>query len=123
VTGERITVTLSVGVAISGTGVGGEAMVRNADAAMYVAKNSGKARVELFDAVLHQQIRRRHEMAAELEEALRLGQIETHFQPQIALATGELTGFEALARWAHPERGLIPPSEFIGVAEDSVCRQ
>ena len=119
VTGERITVTLSVGVALSGTGVGGEAMVRNADAAMYVAKNSGKARVELFDAVLHQQIRRRHEMAAELEEALRLGQIQTHFQPQIALGTGELIGFEALARWAHPERGMIPPSEFIGVAEES----
>ena len=117
--GDSFAVSASIGVALSGPSTGAEGLLRNADAAMYAAKESGKARGELFDDALRDKVRARRQLAVELEAALATGQIQTHFQPQFALDTGALVGFEALARWSHPERGMVPPDEFIPVAEES----
>ncbi len=119
VDGEPTVATASIGVALSGPGSRAEVLLRNADIAMYAAKQAGKARVEFFDDTLHNQVRRRNELALELEEALDRGQIKTYFQPEIDLVTGRLVGFEALVRWLHPDRGMVPPDEFIPLAEES----
>jgi diguanylate cyclase (GGDEF)-like protein/PAS domain S-box-containing protein len=109
----------SVGIALSGPGSSPEGLLRNADMAMYAAKQTSKARIEVFDDALHARVRTRKELAVELEKALDLGQIETYFQPLVALSSGALVGFEALARWPHPERGMVPPTDFIPAAEES----
>ena len=109
--------TASVGMALSVPGMEAEELLRNADAAMYAAKQGGGARVELFDELLYADLRRRQELAAEIASALDHGQFQTHFQPEVALRTGTLVGFEALARWEHPERGMLSPAEFIEIAE------
>jgi diguanylate cyclase (GGDEF)-like protein/PAS domain S-box-containing protein len=114
-----ITITASVGVALSTPTSGAEAMVRDADAAMYAAKAAGKARVEVFDPTDQGRRRRRRGPAHDLETALATGQLETWFQPQVSLRDGQLVGFEALARWHHPVRGPMAPSEFIPVAEET----
>ena len=116
---ENVVLSASMGLAISGPGSPAGALLRNADAAMYAAKESGKSRVEIFDDAVHQSVRRRHELGTDLRRALLAGEIETHFQPQVSLATGELEGFEALARWRHCDRGMVSPAEFIPIAEES----
>ncbi len=116
--GEPMTVAASIGIAVSGPDSRADGLLRNADIAMYSAKQSGKGRVELFDDDLHNQVRRRRELGLQLKAALDGGQIQTLFQPEINLVTGALVGFEALARWPDPQRGMIPPSEFIPVAEE-----
>jgi len=116
--GQMLAVTASIGLAVAGPAVRGEALLRNADAAMYVAKQAGKARVELFDDSLHERARRRYEVATDLDRALAAGELVTWFQPEVDLRTGALFGFEALVRWQHPDRGLVPPDEFIAVAEE-----
>jgi diguanylate cyclase (GGDEF)-like protein len=116
---EMTTATASIGIALSGPASRPEGLLRNADVAMYAAKQTGKARVELFDDALHAQVRSRNELGLELEKALERGQIETLFQPLVSLSTGALTGFEALARWPHPERGMVSPVDFIAVAEET----
>lgn len=115
---ERVNITASIGVALSGPGSGAEAMIRNADVAMYTAKESGKARVELFDDAQHEEARRKLKRASELRMALDLGEVVTYFQPQVMLSNGEVAGFEALIRWNHPEHGLISPDAFIPLAEE-----
>lgn len=117
--GVEVSVSASIGIALSSEGVAAETMLRNADAAMYSVKETGKSRVELFDDALHDQIRERHQMAIVLEAALDAGHVHSWFQPQFDLVSGRLTGFEALARWHDPERGCVPPDQFIGVAEES----
>jgi diguanylate cyclase (GGDEF)-like protein len=117
--GQVHTLTASIGVALSSAGTPAEALLRNADAAMYAAKQAGGARLELFDDVLYTDVRRRQELAAEIAGALAGGQFQTYFQPEVAVRTGTLVGFEALARWQHPQRGIIAPAEFIEVAEAS----
>ena len=114
-----VTVSASIGVALSSPGGHAEVLIRNATAAMATAKEAGRHRVEIFDDELHAQASRRHHLALELAHGLEHDQLEVHFQPEIAVATGDLAGFEALVRWRHPERGLVPPDEFIGVAEES----
>jgi diguanylate cyclase (GGDEF)-like protein/PAS domain S-box-containing protein len=112
-------VSASIGVAVTTGGGPAEAIIRKADAAMYAAKEAGGARVELFDDESHDRARRRHSLAVELADALDRRQLEVFYQPEIGVATGALMGFEALVRWRHPERGLVPPDEFIGIAEES----
>ena len=118
---DSVSVTASIGVAVSGPDARAETLLRNADAAMYAAKEGGKAQVELFDDELHEQVRRRIELAGELELELAIdcGQVEAHFQPLVALDTNRLIGFEALARWTHATRGPVSPSEFIQAAEET----
>ena len=114
-------VSPSIGVVV-GTGAKGESastLLRDADAAMYSAKEKGRGRVELFDRAMRSDIVRRAEIAAELRRALHPPQFRLHFQPLVGVDDGRLLGFEALLRWEHPERGLLPPSEFIDVAEET----
>ncbi|GAC1589899.1 MAG: hypothetical protein NVS3B21_06960 [Acidimicrobiales bacterium] len=112
-------VSASVGVAVSVPGSRAERLVRNADIAMCTAKQAGKGRVELFDDKRNETIQRRQEEATELARAIEVGEIVAYYQPEYTLDTGALTGFEALARWIHPERGMIPPDEFIALAEET----
>ncbi len=115
---ETFAITASCGVVLSQPSSEAEALLRDADAAMYVAKQ-GNNPVEVFTDAMAEGALRRRTLVAELEGAVAEGQIHTWFQPEIDLRTGALIGFEALARWAHPERGIISPAEFIELAEDS----
>lgn len=114
-----IVMDASIGIARASTGRRAETVLRNADVALYAAKQAGGGRVGVFDGQLHQQDRRRRELIEELRLALDAGQLVTYFQPERVLATGGLFGFEALARWPHPTRGMVGPDEFIGLAEES----
>jgi diguanylate cyclase (GGDEF)-like protein/PAS domain S-box-containing protein len=116
----EVFVTASVGIALSGSGDDSpEALLRDADTAMYRAKAEGRAQVCVFreangrEAVTHLQT------ANELHRALERGEFRLHYQPIVRLSTLEVVGFEALLRWEHPERGLLAPAEFIGLAEDT----
>jgi diguanylate cyclase (GGDEF)-like protein len=109
----------SVGIALSATGEHAEGLLRDADAAMYRAKENGRARLELFDEVMRRRSHGRIDLAEQLSDAIEEGQITVLFQPIVDLATGAVNGLEGLARWQHAERGLLAPYEFIGLAEDT----
>ncbi len=94
-------------------------LIRNADAAMYRAKERGRARCELFDAEMRASALRRLELERELRGGVERDELTLHYQPVVALSTGEVTGLEALVRWEHPQRGQLDPAEFIQVAEES----
>jgi len=96
-----------------------EHLVRDADIAMYRAKALGKARYEIFDATMHQAATSLLQLETDLRLAVERGELALHYQPIVSIATGEIRGFEALARWNHPRRGLIAPGEFIPVAEET----
>ncbi|MEV4344642.1 bifunctional diguanylate cyclase/phosphodiesterase [Actinoplanes sp. NPDC049596] len=96
---------------------GAEQLMRNADLAMYKAKSAGGSGYASYDPEMLSGLVARLELEADLRLALERHQLHLHYQPTINLATGEVIGFEALARWAHPTRGLIPPAEFIPIAE------
>jgi diguanylate cyclase (GGDEF)-like protein/PAS domain S-box-containing protein len=116
-------VSASVGIAVarpsSREPVDADLLIRDADAAMYRAKERGRARCELFDAEMRAGALRRLEVERELRHALERKELELHYQPLIALRSGEITGLEALVRWRHPERGLLDPGQFVSIAEDS----
>jgi diguanylate cyclase (GGDEF)-like protein/PAS domain S-box-containing protein len=112
-------VAVSIGVAVSEHDSQPEGLLRNADIAMFLAKEKGRAHVEMFDDERHRRARENFEMATDLEEAVDLGEIEVVYQPLYVLESGELYGFEALARWTHPEWGPVTPSDFIRAAERS----
>ena len=119
--GGAVTVRGSIGVATSG-GVADctpDALLRNADLAMYLAKAQGKNRLVVYADGMAEAARRRAELAQDLDDAAESGQLEVHYQPTVRLSDGRTTGFEALVRWNHPERGLIPPVEFIPLAEET----
>ncbi len=94
-------------------------LLREADVAMYQAKQNGRGAIRWFDQSMEQAIKERSAIEAELRIALQNGQIVPYYEPQIDLNTGEIAGFEVLARWLHPERGTIMPNDFIGIAEES----
>jgi diguanylate cyclase (GGDEF)-like protein len=112
-------VTASAGIAVGGPGSLPEALIRDADAAMYRAKERGRARYEIFDEAMRVRVAHRLQTENELRTAIERGELRVHYQPVISLSSGELTGAEALVRWEHPRHGLMPPSEFIPVAEES----
>jgi len=116
-------VTASVGVAVAHPGgtdpVDAEMMIRDADAAMYRAKERGRARCELFDAEMRARATHRLEVERELRSGLENQELVLHYQPMVALGSGEVTGLEALLRWQHPDRGLLDPRDFVSIAEDS----
>jgi diguanylate cyclase (GGDEF)-like protein len=95
------------------------ALLRNADLAMYLAKAQGKNRLNVYADGMAEAARRRGQLAQDLARAADAGQLEVHYQPTVRLTDGRTTGFEALVRWRHPERGLIPPGEFIPLAEET----
>ena len=117
---EEIAVTASVGIAAAtDAGPTADEMLSDADAAMYRAKAQGRARFELFDSELRARVHERLDLAHDLRRAIADDQLTVHYQPMVSLATGEPTGFEALLRWEHPERGPISPAVFIPIAEET----
>jgi diguanylate cyclase (GGDEF)-like protein len=116
-----VTVHGSVGVASSDDG--GDrtagALLRNADLAMYLAKAQGKNRMVAYADGMAEAARRRADLAQDLADAAASGQLAVHYQPTVRLTDGRTTGFEALVRWNHPDRGLVPPVEFIPLAEET----
>ncbi len=113
-------VSASIGVALGdGGSFDAEGLLRSADAAMYRAKQLGRCRVHLYDDTLGARIRFRTDLQNELRVALDRGDITVHYQPIADLATGRTVGMEALARWPHPQRGWVPPDDFVAVAERS----
>jgi diguanylate cyclase (GGDEF)-like protein len=117
--GTTLRATASVGVALSAGNDHPEALLRDADAAMYRAKDLGRARLELFDETMRSRASNRIQLTEELRHAVASGAITVHYQPSIDLRTGRVRSVESLARWQHPERGLLQPGEFIGVADSS----
>jgi diguanylate cyclase (GGDEF)-like protein len=116
---ELVSVHLSVGIADSRHGEDGDELVRNADVAMYQAKSKGKARYEHFEPSMADAILRRHDLKEELAKAIEREQLVVQYQPIVSLETGQVTAAEALVRWEHPVRGLVPPSEFVPLAEET----
>jgi diguanylate cyclase (GGDEF)-like protein/PAS domain S-box-containing protein len=118
--GREVRVTASAGVALAHEGQPtAEALLRDADTALYAAKTGGRDRTTMFDTSLHERAMQRVETERALVRALAGHAIEPRFQPVVASATGRIVGAETLARLRDPEMGLIPPEAFIGVAEDS----
>jgi diguanylate cyclase (GGDEF)-like protein/PAS domain S-box-containing protein len=112
-------VAASVGIAFSRPEDGVEELMRNADVAMYAAKSAGKGRFVVYEPSMQHAAGERREMEAELDMALREAQFLLHYQPIVDLRSGYLLGVEALIRWQHPRRGLVPPREFIPAAEET----
>jgi diguanylate cyclase (GGDEF)-like protein/PAS domain S-box-containing protein len=113
-------VTASIGIAHSATGyLNPEEILRDADIAMYRAKAGGKARYEIFDRDMHQSAVALLKLETELRQAVQREEFLMHFQPIVSLSHGRIVGFEGLVRWQHPERGLVSPSQFIAVAEET----
>jgi diguanylate cyclase len=120
VDGDDVFVRTSVGIALATqAGARPEALIRDADAAMYRAKERGGGVYEVFDDQMRERAVRRMETENALHRALERGEFVMHYQPIVNMATGALSGVEALARWEHPERGLVMPGEFIGSAEET----
>src|SRR6185369_12848150 len=118
--GHEVFTTTSVGIAMSSTGYDHpEAMLRDADTAMYRAKAQGKACYEVFDKGMHTRAVYLLQMENDLRRALDREDFRVHYQPIVSLENGQLAGFEALLRWQHPERGFISPGDFISLAEDT----
>jgi diguanylate cyclase (GGDEF)-like protein len=112
--------TASIGIALSSSGYDlPEDILRDADIAMYRAKENGKARYEVFDHGMHARAVSRLQLESDLRQAVEQKQFCVYYQPIISLQTGRLTGFEALVRWNHPRRGLVSPADFIPVAEET----
>jgi diguanylate cyclase (GGDEF)-like protein/PAS domain S-box-containing protein len=118
--GRQRFVTASFGVrSIAVDSADPEALLRDADAAMYRAKELGKARCEVFDMSMRERAVERLDLEGGLRHALERGELQVLYQPQVELQTGRVTGAEALLRWHHPERGLIVPPVFIPIAEQT----
>ena len=118
VEGDEVFVTVSVGIAIAETAVSADELLRDADVAMYQAKQRGRARSEFFDEAMRTEAAGRLETATALHRAVERDEFETHYQPIVDLNSGAIVGVEALVRWRHPERGLVSPAEFIPMAEE-----
>ena len=117
---HEVFISASIGVALHSGGLGGvDDLLRNADMAMYHAKERGKNNFQFFDESMNTDLVRYSTLAADLRKALERNELMLHFQPIVAAADHRTVGIEALARWNHPEEGLVPPAEFIRVAEGS----
>jgi diguanylate cyclase (GGDEF)-like protein/PAS domain S-box-containing protein len=119
--GKEVFVHASIGIAVAGIGTDGGAdeLLRNADVAMYMAKEAGKNRYQIFEPAMHDTALRRLELKADLQRAVDRDEFVLHYQPIIELASGEVTGLEALIRWNHPQRGMVQPLDFIPLAEET----
>jgi diguanylate cyclase (GGDEF)-like protein len=117
VRGKEVSLSGSIGIATGASR--SEDLLRNSDLAMYEAKRRGAGLRESFQPEMHTSVVERLELEAELKRAIAEGQLVVHYQPVIELASGRLAGAEALVRWDHPTRGLLPPGEFIPLAEQT----
>ncbi len=118
---QQLNLTASIGIALSEAGrhKQSEAIIRDAQIAMYRAKSTGKARYEVFSAQMLAQSAIRFSLQSDLHQAIAHNQLQLHYQPLVCLKTGLIKGFEALVRWQHPHKGLMYPSDFISLAEES----
>lgn len=113
-------VGVSIGVAVyPNDGKDAEAIRHAADIALYRAKTEGRGTVAFYSPEMDREIRERRQMEADLRHAMVRGQISIAYQPLFATADGSCTGYEALVRWNHPERGQIPPEVFVPIAEET----
>ncbi len=117
--GQRVFVGASIGIAIGDGSRGSEELMRDADLAMYMAKNAGKGRYELFEEEMHVQAQRRLQLEQELRRAVEERQFVLHYQPIVDLETGRIRDVEALVRWQREDGALVPPNEFIPLAEET----
>jgi diguanylate cyclase (GGDEF)-like protein len=116
---RTVHVGASVGIAPGREGLHADELLRNADVAMYRAKAAGRGCHAVFEPAMHAALLDRVELEQELREALRHDELAVGYQPIVELATGRVTGFEALARWTHARRGVVPPSVFVPLAEET----
>jgi diguanylate cyclase (GGDEF)-like protein/PAS domain S-box-containing protein len=120
VQGHPLSVSCSLGISIFPEhGVDGETLIKHADAAMYSAKDNGRNNIQLFTDQMNAQAVERLALESSLRRALEKKELFLVYQPQMDVATGKITGLEALLRWQHPELGLVPPDRFIRIAENS----
>ena len=118
--GHRVMIGASIGIAFSPEdGVTSEAIIRNADLALYAAKDGGRGRYHFYAADLHSDAEERRQLEQDLRDAIASGGFEVHYQPVVHTSTERITGFEALLRWNHPTRGPMSPAKFVPIAEDS----
>jgi diguanylate cyclase (GGDEF)-like protein/PAS domain S-box-containing protein len=119
VEGQEVFVSPSIGIALGGAQDSPEEVLRRADLAMYAAKRRGNAECEEYSAVMEAPVAERVDLERHLRRAVEREEFEAHYQPIVKLQTGEISSVEALARWRHPERGLVDAEEFIEVAEET----
>ena len=117
--GQQVNIGTSVGIAVVSRDDDADRVLKNADIALYRAKEEGRGRFFFFEPAMDARMQERRRMEAALRIALAEGQFELHYQPLIKARTQDLVGFEALLRWRHPERGLLAPTEFIPLAEET----
>jgi diguanylate cyclase (GGDEF)-like protein len=116
--GQTVAVGASIGIA-SSAHPGSDDLLRNADLAMYRAKGLGKARYQMFEPGMHVQVLERLELEVDLQRALDRAEMTVHYQPIVELTSSQIVALEGLVRWRHPVRGMIGPSEFIPLAEET----
>ena len=119
VDGHDLTISFTGGVAVGGPTDRAAELVRQADVALSRAKHLTRGGFRVFDAAMHRAFTERVDLSARLARAAARGELVAHYQPIAAIATGQVIGVEALVRWAHPERGLLPPDAFIPLAEET----
>jgi len=121
--GREITIVASIGIAFSDQGMvsaqDAEELLRNADAAMYIAKESGKGDYRVFQPEMHVKALARLELKTDLQRALDAGEFTLRYQPIMDLLKGDIGGMEALIRWEHPVRGIVSPADFVPLLEDT----
>jgi diguanylate cyclase (GGDEF)-like protein/PAS domain S-box-containing protein len=117
---RQVFITASIGIAVSEEGLDGpEHLLRHADTAMYRAKARGKARYEIFDKAMHERAVAMLQLESDIREAVEKKQFRLVYQPVVTIESGKISGFEALVRWEHPERGTISPAAFVPLAEET----
>jgi diguanylate cyclase (GGDEF)-like protein len=120
VEGHKVTIGASVGIVIGDPGrASADALVRNADLALYAAKGAGRGKHCFYEASMHSEAAERQLLEDDLRQAIERGELSVHYQPVVHTAGEEISGFEALVRWEHPKRGAISPSKFIPLAEEA----
>jgi diguanylate cyclase (GGDEF)-like protein len=117
--GHHVEVGVSIGIAVAfGEGESSDTLLKNADLALYRAKSDGRGTWRFFEPEMNAYMQARRRLELDLRRAMAAEQFEVHYQPMVDLRTRRVTGVEALLRWRHPERGLVPPAEFIPLAEE-----
>jgi diguanylate cyclase (GGDEF)-like protein/PAS domain S-box-containing protein len=118
---KELSLRCSIGISVvsKDTPAGAEELIRDADAAMYRAKRDGKGSYRLFEPEMHEGVLARLELRTDLQRAIATEQLELYYQPVVRIQDGSIEGVEALLRWRHPERGMIPPDQFIPLAEET----
>jgi diguanylate cyclase (GGDEF)-like protein len=120
VEGHKVMIGASVGIAIGDPGrASADALVRNADLALYAAKAAGRGKHSFYEASMHSEAAERQILENDLRQAIDRGELEVHYQPIVRTAGEEISGFESLVRWKHPSRGPISPAKFIPLAEEA----